>query len=710
MRFGNGIQKQTPLWIKFTMVLSAVVILPGAAKAIQLSPQDKVQEKPETVEEQLPDRVVLETVEMKVPILSDIPYIGRLFKNVGVVSQEPSRESKAQQAESSPEEERESGKEFTKTYDLSQLMHKADFLQTDAEQAEFVKNWLTYPFPIHDPKIEGKKLPQPMATPKPEYHSPMVVLDSTKQMMAVTTLQGVHDRIKDDIEYLSEFGFHQVIIETRFLSLEKQAWKNLGLQWQSAVPQYGNYYPRQDRDLAEVKSDHGIKGRVVPAAPVQSNSYVQRNEPTLFCLLNDQQIQKLAQGTQRNPQSTLLQAPTIITLNGQEASVDDLTERPFFTALNPVEKDGMVTTQPQVTFVEEGTRLVQRPLINEDRTGVQLNCELTLSNILKVDTFEIPQPDGKAMSIQIPKIDVRKVTSSLEIPDAQTLALTMVNQEEDDSVQLVVLVTCRILDPGKLNVDADKADAEYQYRPPTMGKSLIEQSTEQSIEQSAPVEFLPKLSIVSNGHDGQADETTDRAIQEALRKVGFDADIKGCVNFQFDGKTVKLRVNQSVVCVDGCQIESGISYLSLTQGDVRFQFAQGVRLTWPEVTASCDRLLIEDQGDAKFTLEGSAAMELGSSKMRADRLSINEANEILLLEGAVSWTGLDESNKSHRFEGQKIEYDLSSEALRLDGSTKTFNVPLLPAGEEFDVEGQVLPAAYYLEDDVQYFSPGPQFK
>lgn len=31
-------------------------------------------------------------------------------------------------------------------------------------------------------------------------------------------------------------------------------------------------------------------------------------------------------------------------------------------------------------------------------------------------------------------------------------------------------------------------------------------------------------------------------------------------------------------------------------------------------------------------------------------------------------------------------------------------------GCQIDVAGQTLPSAYYLQDDVQYYAPGPEFK
>lgn len=33
-----------------------------------------------------------------------------------------------------------------------------------------------------------------------------------------------------------------------------------------------------------------------------------------------------------------------------------------------------------------------------------------------------------------------------------------------------------------------------------------------------------------------------------------------------------------------------------------------------------------------------------------------------------------------------------------------------PTGCQVDVGGQTLPSPYYLQDDVQYFPPGPEFK
>jgi len=35
---------------------------------------------------------------------------------------------------------------------------------------------------------------------------------------------------------------------------------------------------------------------------------------------------------------------------------------------------------------------------------------------------------------------------------------------------------------------------------------------------------------------------------------------------------------------------------------------------------------------------------------------------------------------------------------------------LVSTGCQMDIAGQTLPSAYYLDDDVQYYAPGPEFK
>ena len=35
---------------------------------------------------------------------------------------------------------------------------------------------------------------------------------------------------------------------------------------------------------------------------------------------------------------------------------------------------------------------------------------------------------------------------------------------------------------------------------------------------------------------------------------------------------------------------------------------------------------------------------------------------------------------------------------------------LAATGCQMDIAGQTLPSAYYLQDDVQYYAPGPEFK
>ena len=43
-------------------------------------------------------------------------------------------------------------------------------------------------------------------------------------------------------------------------------------------------------------------------------------------------------------------------------------------------------------------------------------------------------------------------------------------------------------------------------------------------------------------------------------------------------------------------------------------------------------------------------------------------------------------------------------------STLVMLAALAATGCQMEIAGQTLPSAYYLDDDVQYYAPGPEFK
>ena len=52
----------------------------------------------------------------------------------------------------------------------------------------------------------------------------------------------------------------------------------------------------------------------------------------------------------------------------------------------------------------------------------------------------------------------------------------------------------------------------------------------------------------------------------------------------------------------------------------------------------------------------------------------------------------------------------SSGFMRCVGCGTLLLASLAATGCQVDMNGQVLPSPYYLEDDVQYFAAGPEFK
>ena len=78
-----------------------------------------------------------------------------------------------------------------------------------------------------------------------------------------------------------------------------------------------------------------------------------------------------AEGDQR---TNVLQAPKVTLFNGQTASVQDQSQRPFVTSIIPVVGDFAAAQQPVIVVLNEGTSLNVQAVVSSDRRF----CRLTL--------------------------------------------------------------------------------------------------------------------------------------------------------------------------------------------------------------------------------------------------------------------------------------------------------------------------------------------
>jgi general secretion pathway protein D len=99
-----------------------------------------------------------------------------------------------------------------------------------------------------------------------------------------------------------------------------------------------------------------------------------------------------AQGDSR---SNVLQAPKVTLINGQIATVMDVTDRSFVTSLLPVVGDFAVAMQPVVMIIPEGTILQVDAVVSSDRRYVRMNLSPSFTTINDmVPTFDYGSTDS----------------------------------------------------------------------------------------------------------------------------------------------------------------------------------------------------------------------------------------------------------------------------------------------------------------------------
>ena len=215
MTFRNGIRKTTPLWIRLAFVALAILVLPGAAAAVQ-------QETEEAIEVAVPDSEPL------------LPAVSRVIADEHDV------------ADSDAIHE-------IREYDISEMLAHLESADLEVSKSELLKSWIGYAQPIYQASVkevntfnvrndkgelESHQLPV-CETNQVGSEVPELEFDLQNQKVSVCTTKKLHERVAKDIEHFSQFGFHQVVFETRILSTDRETWETLEIPWETALSSHG---------------------------------------------------------------------------------------------------------------------------------------------------------------------------------------------------------------------------------------------------------------------------------------------------------------------------------------------------------------------------------------------------------------------------------------------------------------------------------------
>lgn len=282
--------------------------------------------------------------------------------------------------------------------------------------------------------------------------------------LVVSTTSEVHDQITQLLESLRRLQNLQVTIEVRFISLADNFFERIGLSFNVEFDDNVSTLPLDDRgpsvaiglgDAAgtptadfDIAFNQGSFGASVPAfGGFDAGSAASIG----FAILSDIEAFFFLEAAQGDSRTNVLQAPKVTLFDGQIASINDQSQRPFVISVTPIVGDFAVAQQPIIVVLNEGTALNVQAVVSDDRRFVRLTLVPFFSQIGEVDTFTFEgrsttnnstrrdtNGDGvidendedvseeevnEGTTVQLPTFAFTSVSTTVSVPDGGTILL-----------------------------------------------------------------------------------------------------------------------------------------------------------------------------------------------------------------------------------------------------------------------------------------------
>ena len=219
----------------------------------------------------------------------------------------------------------------------------------------------------------------------------------------------VLDRIAEGLENLREYGFAQITIEARILTASRDVFEKAVSRWEVLPSE------RPQSTEPETKVDNGV------------SSTTEKSAPLWMAILEDPQVKKVIEACQLDARFNVIFCPKVTVFNGQHATIQDTVQTPFVVAIS---SDG----KPTIRVVESGTKIQLRAIWKGGH--IRLESQVTLSDIRKVDVMNLPGQAGGESSpkVQVPEVATTRINNTVKLPSDGSVLLGGLNLPNEDRV------------------------------------------------------------------------------------------------------------------------------------------------------------------------------------------------------------------------------------------------------------------------------------
>lgn len=161
-------------------------------------------------------------------------------------------------------------------------------------------------------------------------------------------------------------------------------------------------------------------------SPIRSAQQINAPARVTSCVLDETQTSAIMRKALDSASSDILRSPSVMLLDGKQAEMNDVVQRPFIVDMQ--QEDGLL--QPVTQVIDEGTRLRLLAIVTgatestppaSSEQSIRLSSELVVSRILDVKAEPVFGLTDEPPTVQIPVHQVTSAIASERLAQGQTL-------------------------------------------------------------------------------------------------------------------------------------------------------------------------------------------------------------------------------------------------------------------------------------------------
>ncbi|MCR4315789.1 MAG: hypothetical protein NUW37_05485 [Planctomycetes bacterium] len=277
--------------------------------------------------------------------------------------------------------------------------------------------------------------------------------------------------VLDDVERLltqlrSSAGL-VVNIETRFVTVEDNFLEDIGVDMRNlgnqlattvGLPGKGTQTVIDDSDFGSNASPSGIgtnahagvffndksDGDIRARSENLFDSAV--GDPTVlsnrggfsmqFTYIDDTQLEAILRAVRKNERVNLVTAPSLAVFNTQRANVTIVNQVSYISDFEVEVAQAAFMADPVISTVQDGIVLDVRPIISADRRFITLELRPTVAELVRpIPTITTALGAGNSVRIETPEIKMRKLQSTITIPDGGTIVIGGLRQTREENAR-----------------------------------------------------------------------------------------------------------------------------------------------------------------------------------------------------------------------------------------------------------------------------------